>query len=91
MLIRASLDALIALGMVKAKMVCKSSTAYLLQYSAHGCLASCSYCSQARTSKSKKDVLGRILWPTVELIEVASRINDRFRRVCIQTVLKRTS
>lgn len=91
MLIRASIGTLAQLSMADIKMIEAPTTAYLLQYSPYGCSASCTFCSQSKKSSSNKDMLSRIRWPTVELDEIIRGIiqnEGKFKRICIQSILK---
>ncbi len=91
MLIRASIGTLARLKMAKLKVEEVPTTAYLLQHSSTGCLASCSFCPQSKDSESRKDMLSRIKWPAVELENLVQRLkefSEVFKRICIQSVLK---
>jgi len=91
MLIRASIGTLAKLGMVNIKMLESPKTAYLLQYSPSGCIASCTFCPQSKESTSSKEMLSRIRWPLVDLNKLINLIFEKdkcFERICIQNVLK---
>lgn len=67
------------------------TTAYLLTYSERKCTANCGFCSQARGSKSRADMLSRVTWPTFATREVLSKLETAaergtVRRVCVQTL-----
>jgi biotin synthase-related radical SAM superfamily protein len=67
------------------------TTAYLLTYSEWKCTANCGFCSQARDSKSRADVLSRVTWPAFAAREVLSKLKTAsqrgiVKRVCIQTL-----
>ena len=87
MLIRVSIGTLARAGVVRIKLLAEPTTAYLLQYSEHGCVADCAFCTQSSRSRSSRDLLARVLWPVHSLDEIAERLH-RFDRVCVQSVLK---
>lgn len=89
MLVRASLGTLAVLGLERARLAARPTTAYLLQYSPGGCTARCMFCSQSAAARTPRRLLGRVTWPVVEL-ERLLRAWRRglFARVCIQTVLR---
>ena len=67
------------------------TTAYLLTYSERKCTANCGFCSQARDSKSRADMLSRVTWPTFATREVLSKLETAaerrmVKRVCVQTL-----
>ncbi|HUV98333.1 MAG TPA: radical SAM protein, partial [Candidatus Paceibacterota bacterium] len=67
------------------------TTAYLLTYSGRKCTANCGFCSQARDSKSRADMLSRVTWPTFATREVLSKLETAaqrgiVKRVCVQTL-----
>jgi len=90
LLVRASAGTLATIGLIDMCMASRPTTAYLLQYSAEGCSAGCSFCPQSMGNKGKKELLSRIPWPTVELEELIAKLrrNNPFQRICLQTVLK---
>ncbi len=91
MIIRASIGTLAKLGLVDIKVGVKQKTAYLLQYSPSGCMASCIFCGQGKLSRNR-DKIARITWPPVSLRDFLRRLSERrelFKRICIQTVLKK--
>ncbi|MFH7835983.1 MAG: radical SAM protein, partial [Candidatus Aenigmatarchaeota archaeon] len=61
--IRVSLGSAIVLGLIKGKIDVNPTTAYLLTYRNGKCIANCSFCPQAKSSKSRADMLSRIVWP----------------------------
>jgi len=86
MLVRASVGTLAVLGLRRIRMIARPTTAYLLQYSPRGCMASCSFCPQA---SGRSRMLSRVEWPEVDLSTLAERLpGSDFRRICLQTVLK---
>lgn len=89
--IRISLGTAIILGLIKGKIDANPTTAYLLTYRKGKCIANCSFCPQARSSKSRFDMLSRIVWPLFPIEEVFERIknaekNGLIKRVCIQAL-----
>ncbi len=67
------------------------TTAYLMTYRAGKCTANCSFCPQARGSKSSTALLSRVTWPTFPAEKalaalVASAEQKKIRRVCIQAL-----
>jgi len=89
MLIRASIGTLSRLGLASIKTLDEPLTAYFLQYSENGCLARCGFCTQSRSNVGRRDWLGKVVWPAVELEAVINAWRDEFKRVCFQTVLKK--
>ena len=90
MKVRVSIGTLSILGLMRVKMLAAPTTAYFLQYSERGCLGGCAYCAQSHTNCCKKDYLSRVLWPKCEIEQVVPLLgsNSRFKRVCLQTVIK---
>lgn len=89
MMIRASIGILSKLGLIDANFDIKPTTCYLLQYSSYGCEAGCLFCPQSSSSKSNKEFVSRVPWPTIELETIVNKIGrEHFSRICLQTVLK---
>jgi biotin synthase len=89
--IRVSLGSAIVLGLIKGKIDINPTTAYLLTYRKGKCIANCSFCPQARSSKSRMDMLSRIVWPVFPLEKVLIGLKnaiekDLIKRVCIQSL-----
>lgn len=89
--IRVSLGSAFLLGLQDGKQDSCPTTIYLLTYRKGKCIANCSFCSQARTSKGRADMLSRITWPLYSTKEVISRIEkieqkDLVKRICIQAL-----
>ena len=89
--IHVSLGSAIVLGLIKGKIDINPTTAYLLTYRKGKCIANCSFCPQARSSKSRMDMLSRIVWPIFPIEKVLKGINnavknDLIKRVCIQSL-----
>ena len=91
MRIRASIGTLSVLGLSRIKMSAVPTTAYFLQYSEEGCLGECAYCTQSHVNLFRKDYLSRVIWPKCELerVVVALSKNSTFKRICLQTVIRR--
>ena len=89
-LVRVSLGSAILLRLISGKMDAKPSTIYLLSYHTAKCSADCGFCSQARTSKSRSDLLSRVMWPEFPVEEVVKRLKASggagIERVCIQVM-----
>lgn len=87
--IRASIGTAAALGVEKAKMITKPTTAYLMQYSSYHCSANCAFCPQAKTVEGKTNKLSRVLWPKFSFSEIIKKLQqqDLFKRICLQTVI----
>ena len=90
-LIRVSSGSAMVLGLVRGCLSANPTTAYLLTYSEWKCTANCGFCSQARDSKSRADMLSRVTWPAFTTREVLSKLETAARRgivkrVCIQTL-----
>ncbi|MBO8174528.1 MAG: radical SAM protein [Thermococcus sp.] len=87
MLIRVSYGTAVAMELIKAKMLAKPTTAYLMIYHNGRCINNCAFCPQARESKADLSKLSRITWPVFELKTVLEKLKEgRFSRICLQTV-----
>ena len=89
--IRVSTGSAIVLGLVNGLLKAPPTTIYLLTYTEGRCAANCSFCAQARSSKARRDMLSRVIWPPFPLSEVKEKIasaysEGKIRRVCIQTL-----
>jgi len=88
--IRVSLGSAILLNLTKGAMDAAPTTIYLLTYYAGKCIANCGFCSQAKSSTSRADMLSRVTWPVFPSIEVINRIKNLekglIKRICIQTM-----
>ncbi|MEM3407429.1 MAG: radical SAM protein [Nitrososphaerota archaeon] len=89
--IRVSLGSAIVLGLIKGKIDVNPTTAYLLTYRNGKCIANCSFCPQAKSSKSRADMLSRIVWPTFPMEKVFKGLRkaiekNLIKRVCIQSL-----
>ncbi|HHD16772.1 MAG TPA: radical SAM protein [Euryarchaeota archaeon] len=84
--IRLSLGTAILLGLRKAPLDAPPTTAYLMV--GDHCINNCSFCTQARDSSSRSDLLSRVTWPSFDYEEVMfamERAADRgILRICLQ-------
>ena len=64
----------------------KPTTAYIMV--GESCLNNCAFCTQARDSTSKADLLGRVTWPEYPLDDVLKALKDPgmedLLRICLQ-------
>ncbi|AIF70074.1 biotin synthase [Palaeococcus pacificus DY20341] len=87
MLIRVSYGTAITMGLIKAKMLARPTTAYLMIHHENRCINNCAFCPQARESRADLKKLSRITWPTFELRDVVKKLKEgKFARICLQTV-----
>jgi biotin synthase-related radical SAM superfamily protein len=89
--IRVSIGSAIVLGLTRGTLDAKPTTIYLLTYRPSKCYANCGFCPQAKTSKSKADMLSRISWPpfpTEQVLKGIEHVAKRgaIKRVCIQAL-----
>ena len=89
--IRVSLGSAVVLDLLGGKLDAKPTTAYLMTYKSGKCNANCSFCPQARSSKSKDELLSRVCWPLFSSKRVFNRLESAFvgkniKRVCIQAL-----
>jgi biotin synthase len=90
-MIRMSIGSAIVLGLAEGKLDALPTTVYLLTYKDGKCTANCGFCPQAKGSKSRADMLSRVVWPAfmtrrvVDGIEKAVKQN-KTKRVCIQAL-----
>ncbi|WP_297508065.1 radical SAM protein [Thermococcus sp.] len=86
-LVRVSYGTAIAMGLIRAKLLARPTTAYLMTYWPGKCLNDCAFCAQARSSRADWEKLSRVTWPAFELDEVIENLpNGNFSRLCLQTV-----
>ncbi len=87
MLVRVSYGTAIAMGLIRAKLLARPTTAYLMTYWPGRCKNDCAFCAQARSSRANLDRLSRVTWPAFELEKVVQALpNGRFGRICLQTI-----
>jgi len=89
--IRVSLGTAILLGLLEGKMDVNPTTAYLMTYTEGKCTANCSFCPQAKDSKSRAEMLARVTWPSFPTTTLIAALEnavkeDKIRRVCIQAL-----
>lgn len=88
--IRVSLGSAIVLGLLEGKLDAAPTTAYLMTLGTGKCTANCTFCPQARTSRSKAEMLSRVSWPAFATKNVLHKIvnatETRIGRVCIQAL-----
>jgi len=89
--IRVSLGSAIVLGLIEGKLDAPPTTAYLMTYKTGKCTANCLFCPQARTSRSKAELLSRVSWPVFATKNVLEEIKSasakqKIGRVCIQSL-----
>jgi biotin synthase len=89
--IRVSSGTAITLGLTTGKLDVAPTTAYLMTYLNGKCRANCSFCAQARESKSNSHLLARVTWPiypTARVLEALTLALEqkKISRVCIQTL-----
>lgn len=90
-MIRVSVGSAIVLNLIRGKLDALPTTAYLLTYRSGKCSANCGFCPQAKTSRSRADMLSRVTWPPFSTERVLSGIEDSvkkgaIKRVCIQAL-----
>ncbi|MEM2975069.1 MAG: radical SAM protein [Candidatus Bathyarchaeia archaeon] len=89
--IRVSVGSAIVLGLMKGKLDALPTTVYLLTYYDGKCSANCGFCPQAKTSRSRGDMLSRVMWPPFPTEKVVTAIkfaaeSNLIKRVCIQAL-----
>ena len=89
--IRVSTGSAIVIGLLEGKLNAEPTTAYLMTYKAGKCTANCGFCPQARSSRSKAELLSRVSWPTFSTSSVLKKLgktteHGKIRRVCIQAL-----
>jgi biotin synthase-related radical SAM superfamily protein len=89
--IRVSLGSAIVLGLLEGKLNAEPTTAYFMTYNAGKCTANCGFCPQARSSRSKAELLSRVTWPKFPTSSVLQKLknageNRKIMRVCIQAL-----
>ncbi|WP_148883341.1 radical SAM protein [Thermococcus aciditolerans] len=87
MKVRVSYGTAIAMGLVRARMLARPTTAYLMTYHDGRCRNNCAFCPQARGSGADLKRLSRITWPAFGVEEVIKSLpGGGFARICLQTV-----
>ena len=89
--VRVSVGSAIVLGLIHGRLDVEPTTIYLLTYYSGKCSANCGFCPQAKTSKSRSDMLSRVTWPTFSTEQFMSKIETEgekptVKRLCIQAL-----
>ena len=89
---RASSGSAAVLGLCELRMDATPTTAYLML--GERCSRNCSFCAQARESRSSAEALSRVTWPAFPpelLAEAVARAysNGVIQRVCLQATISR--
>ncbi len=89
--IRVSVGSATVLGLIRGMLDARPTTIYLLTYRLGKCSANCGFCPQAKTSKSRADMLSRVTWPPFSTEQVLSKIKhtvkgDVIKRICLQAL-----
>lgn len=89
--VRVSIGSAIMLGLTSGISNAEPTTIYLLTYHPTKCTADCGFCSQARSSKSRDDLLSRVVWPIFPLEDVVAKLKyatkrKLIERICIQAM-----
>jgi len=89
--IRVSEGSAIVLELLEGKLNAEPTTAYFMTYKAGKCTANCGFCPQARSSRSKAELLSRVIWPIFPTCSVLKKLeaaveNGKIMRVCIQAL-----
>ncbi|MBU2564981.1 MAG: radical SAM protein, partial [Candidatus Thermoplasmatota archaeon] len=82
--IRLSIGSAVLLGLSHGKIDALPTTIYTML--GERCVADCRFCAQARNSSADKKMLSRVIWPEFDLDAVLGKIDDKTKRVCIQTL-----
>lgn len=89
--IRVSIGSAMVLELLKGKLDVAPTTAYLMTYRKGKCLANCGFCSQARESYGRADMLSRVSWPVFSTESALDGIEravseGKVKRVCLQAL-----
>jgi biotin synthase-related radical SAM superfamily protein len=89
--VRVSTGSAIILGLLEGKLDAKPTTTYLMTYKSGKCTANCGFCPQARSSRSKAELLSRVSWPVFPTSSVLKKLENtakcgKIMRVCIQAL-----
>jgi biotin synthase-related radical SAM superfamily protein len=90
-LVRTSTGSAVVLGLLEGKLDVEPTVASLMTYKKDKCTANCSFCPQAKTSRSKAELLSRVSWPIFSTRSVLEGIENavpkgKIKRVCIQAL-----
>ena len=89
--IRVSSGSAAVLGITPSLLKAWPTTIYLMTFLLGKCSANCGFCSQAKDSHSKTEMLSRVSWPNFEAHRVvraleSSRLDPKVKRVCVQAL-----
>lgn len=89
--IRVSSGSAVVLGLINGRLNAEPTTAYLLTFSGGKCTANCGFCSQARSSQSRANLLSRVVWPVFPTGDVLDKLassadKGNIKRICIQAL-----
>lgn len=86
-MVRVSYGTAIAMGLIRAKLLARPTTAYLMTYWPGRCSNDCAFCAQARSSRAEFEKLSRVVWPAFMLEDVLEGLKrGNFARICLQTI-----
>lgn len=86
-MVRVSYGTAIAMGLIRAKLLARPTTAYLMTYWPGRCSNDCAFCAQARSSRADLEKLSRVVWPSFMLEDVLEGLKKgNFARICLQTI-----
>ncbi|CAB49138.1 radical SAM protein [Pyrococcus abyssi] len=87
MRVRLSYGTAVSMGLIRAKLLARPTTAYLMTYYEGRCINDCKFCAQARSSRANLEMLSRVVWPAFELETVLKNFSKgNFKRICLQTI-----
>ena len=89
--IRVSTASATGVGLLKGKLDAEPMTACLMTYKAEKFTSNCWFCSQARKSQSKAQMLSRVTWPAFPTRTVLEQLEnavqaEKIKRVCVQAL-----
>ncbi|UCD95864.1 MAG: radical SAM protein [Candidatus Bathyarchaeota archaeon] len=89
--IRVSSGSAAVLGITPSLLKAWPTTIYLMTFLQGKCSANCGFCSQAKDSHSRTEMLSRVTWPDFAAHRVArtlesSRLDSKVKRVCVQAL-----
>lgn len=84
MKLRLSIGSAIILGLKNGKIDALPTTVYTMLGDC--CTADCRFCAQARNSRADERMLSRVIWPEFDLNDVLDSIDDKAKRICVQTL-----
>lgn len=87
-MVRVSYGTAIVMGLIRAKLLARPTTAYLMTYWPGRCSNDCAFCVQARSSRADLEKLSRVVWPAFGLEDVLEGLKrgGNFARICLQTI-----